>query len=61
MSMDNREKKDPQTYVKDLNKECGMAESKAGRSYGYNLTLVSPKSNIKFKYYDAGRIIPVTD
>lgn len=57
----SRNEKDPQRHVKYLNTEQGTTESQAGKNYGYNLSLVSPESNIKFKYYDAGRLIPVTD
>lgn len=57
----SRNKNDPQRHVKYLNREHGTTESQTGKNYGYNLPLVPPKSNIKFKYYDAGRIIPVTD
>lgn len=57
----SRNKKDPQRHVKYLNREHGTTESQAGKNYGYNLPLVSPESTIKFKYHEAGRLIPVTD
>lgn len=57
----SRNKTDPLRHVKYLNREHGITESEAGKNYGYNLPLVSPESNIKFRYYDAGRIIPMTD
>lgn len=59
--MAHQRTKRPTEACESLNREWGTAESQAGRSYGCNLTSVFPKSNIKFKYYDAETITPVTD